>query len=578
MPSLAAFLRSVKFKKSPSETESLLQNPPAKRRSCPLAPQVRLQRTNSATGPESFNMFRRKVNPNSARPDNPDILEVPETPGERDVEKESKIQHLQQNFSSQSQPITNDLLELHVDPPKSLHPISDAPNISTISRDTITGESTSNISSQSPLSLSTSPIRESHSPHATNHKPPFLTLPSPNESFDTFNVNIDFTKFETANIEVVTHHESPSPKLITNHDFLFLVDDPPGINRRAWDAVCEIVIGVANRLTPIAAKDTPKISDIPQDTPTISIRFINSPRFIVHIQNLNQISNLFNCVTRDVPKYINRQAHPVQKLVPAYIPPLRTLEYYFWNVYNERLQKNTWIGQKPTTIILFVSSPLGNRPDDMDLFIARCADKLNANQIPLPLVSIMVVQCNTDPVVHRQLVDTRRMITWEWYTPRGKPSSLTPAGGNRMTPVRGSMLIQDIPEQKRRRPQRDWVDIITCGDLERVGGISAIEGVIEDEIRRGLHRRKKFQKEVAMNYLTHLGKENSSQMRQDAARFNDNDNLQYELPNSDELWSAGKFRGPTERQTEIEYVHDAYPDRAASSLVVVNNGRIDYYD
>lgn len=179
MPSLAAFLRSVKFKKSPSETESLLQNPPAKRRSCPLAPQVRLQRTNSATGPESFNMFRRKVNPNSARPDNPDILEVPETPGERDVEKESKIQHLQQNFSSQSQPITNDLLELHVDPPKSLHPISDAPNISTISRDTITGESTSNISSQSPLSLSTSPIRESHSPHATNHKPPFLTLPSP---------------------------------------------------------------------------------------------------------------------------------------------------------------------------------------------------------------------------------------------------------------------------------------------------------------------------------------------------------------------------------------------------------------
>jgi hypothetical protein len=180
--------------------------------------------------------------------------------------------------------------------------------------------------------------------------------------------------------------------------------------------------------------------------------------------------------------------HPssTQKQSPANIPPLRTLEYHFWTVYNEKLQKNAWVGQTPTTIILFSSSPVGNRLEDMDLFIARCAEKLNHDQVPLPLISIMIVQCNADPILHRQLAETRRSITGEWYTPRTTPKpTMSPppaAGGNGRgggPPPRRSMLNPYIPEQ-RRRPQRDWVDFITCVDWERAGGLSAIKGMIEE--------------------------------------------------------------------------------------------------
>ena len=199
--------------------------------------------------------------------------------------------------------------------------------------------------------------------------------------------------------------------------------------------------------------------------------------------------------------------HSFQKFPQENNPPLRTLEYHFWNVYNEKLQKNAWIGQTPTTIILFTSSPLGTRPEDMDLFIAQCAELLNADQVPLPLISIMVVQCNSDLNLHRQLVDTRRIINMEWYAPRPKPTSPPTIG--RKPVAKGSIFSPArIPEWKRR-PQRDWVDIITCVDWERAGGISAIKEIIEDDIHRGIHRRKKLQKEAAMNYLTHLGKENA---------------------------------------------------------------------
>jgi hypothetical protein len=70
-------------------------------------------------------------------------------------------------------------------------------------------------------------------------------------------------------------------------------------------------------------------------------------------------------------------------------------------------------------------------------------------------------------------------------------------------------LNSSVPEQKKR-PQRDWVDVITCMDWERTGGIASIKNLVEDELQRGIHRRKRVQREVAMAYLTHLGKEDSS--------------------------------------------------------------------
>ena len=86
-----------------------------------------------------------------------------------------------------------------------------------------------------------------------------------------------------------------------------------------------------------------------------------------------------------------------------------------------------------------------------------------------------------------------------------------------------------IPEPKRR-PRRDWVDIVTCVDWERAGGISAIKEIIEDEIHRGIHRRKKLQREVAMNYLTHLGKANASQVQEDKRTKVENSNY---IPGND---------------------------------------------
>jgi hypothetical protein len=71
------------------------------------------------------------------------------------------------------------------------------------------------------------------------------------------------------------------------------------------------------------------------------------------------------------------------------------------------------------------------------------------------------------------------------------------------------MLNPYVPEQKKR-PQRDWVDVITCMEWERTGGVASIKNLVDDELQRGIHRRKKVQREVAMEYLTHLGKEDSS--------------------------------------------------------------------
>jgi hypothetical protein len=68
------------------------------------------------------------------------------------------------------------------------------------------------------------------------------------------------------------------------------------------------------------------------------------------------------------------------------------------------------------------------------------------------------------------------------------------------------MLNPYVPEQKKR-PQRDWVDVITCMDWEHTGGVVSIKNLVEDKLQRGIHRRKKVQREVAMAYLTHLGKD-----------------------------------------------------------------------
>jgi hypothetical protein len=186
----------------------------------------------------------------------------------------------------------------------------------------------------------------------------------------------------------------------------------------------------------------------------------------------------------------------------------------------------------PTTIVLFALSPVSNRPEDLDLFIADCAEKLNAGKVPLQLITILVVQCNTDSVLYRQLLETRRAISWRWYTPKPEVSAtVSPAGSGRST--KSSMLNPRISEPKRR-PQRDWVDIITGTDWERVGGLPVLTGMIETEIRQGTQRRKELQKEAAKNYLSNLGDEDSIQTltdkRREGSHINDDNHSRCGFP------------------------------------------------
>ena len=503
---------------------------------------------------------------------------------------------LKSHFTSQSMSATNGLAALRISTPNTslrqsidtginphvAHPINQAPLVRPAS----------------PLSppYSTTPTStpESSSPRLSESQPVFLSLPPAESSFDTFNVNtIDFTKLDTK-VELPPKQLSPTSKRITNHDFIFLIDDGPGIDHRAWDTICDLVYGVTKRLVPQAAKEqTPQLSNLPPESPNISIRFINNPRNISRVQTLNQIRNIFNWVTpRDTPKFHRHHPSAVQK-PPPHIPPLRILEYYFWNIYTEKLQKNAWVGQNPTTIVAFISSPLGNRQEDMDLFVAKCAERLNTDQVPLPLISILVVQCNTDPSLHRQLVETRRMITWEWYTPKPKLSALptSPGLGNRNT--RQSMLNPNISEP-RRRPQRDWVDIITCVDWERAGGLPAIKGMIEEEIQKGTQRRKKLQKEVAMNYLSNLGKKENqpspkveSKPMAEPIRQTDDYEPDYNFMESYSPTNTQDAKGYRETvykessPTEIRYPPspDSQHNRGQSSLGFVHAGRgIQYYD
>jgi hypothetical protein len=493
---------------------------------------------------------------------------------QREIIDESGNRFSRQALSSQSMSAASGLAALRINTPNSYRLSTNSRSSpSPISRDTAPEEHSSIVSQRPRISVSglsrTSSTLDSRSALVTNSKPSFLTIPNSSTSLDPFGVDIDFTKFETSKvIEPPVHSESP-PKRVTNHDFLFIIDDGPGIDHRSWDATCDLVSGVSKRLIPLSTKDSP---EFPPETPSISIRFVNNPRTIPRVQNLNQIRIIFNWATpREIPKYQNNRSYTVQKPTLPNIPPLRTLEYHFWTIYNEKLEKNAWVGQNPTTIILFISSPLGNKPDDMDLFIAKCAEKLNLEQIPLPLVSIMVVQCNADPVLHRQLVETRRMITWEWYTPRRKVS-MSPEG--RRPSGRGSGVNPYAPEPKRR-PQRDWVDIITCEDWERAGGVLAIKAVVEREIQRGIQRRKKAQKEAAMNYLTHLGKENTSPVQESTDKGRETIGVaEFNIHNPHEQWDGQhEYHGKGGRSTEVNYIQDYHHNRVASP------GRhIDYYD
>ena len=574
MPSWGTFLRSVNFKKSTPETTMSPADSAVENQKISLfPPQIQIQRSHSSA---SLNLFKKR---------NKQSIEIIRVSDDIQVIQSSNPNRIaEQSLNSQSMSATNGLAALRINTPNSFRPSADKPHFSNMSRNTVPDERPSNVSPQSLTSIfsATLPLstHESQSPHILTTRPSFLTLPTSDPS-ETFNVNIDFTKFEETKVESQPRYDPIPPKRITNHDFLFLVDDGQGIDRRAWDTICDLVSTVTKRLIPVTARDSTQLQDMPHDSPTISIRFVNNPRNIPHVHNTAQIRNIFNWVIpREIPKHHNRY-HPSQKTPPANSSPLRALEHHFWNVYNEKLQKNAWVGQTPTTIILFTSSPLGNKPEDTDIFIAKYAELLNADQVPLPLISIMVVQCNSDLIVHRQLADTRRVINLEWYTPRQKPTP--PQNIGRKPVAKGSMFSPtQIPEPKRR-PRRDWVDIVTRVDWERVGGISAMKEIIEDEIHKGIQRRKNLQKEAAMNYLTHLGKEKTSRVQEHNKTKVDNSNY---IPGYEKRLSwlrDDKFHGKIGGESDVvftsnyhqhQYHHHHHHHRGGGAI---HTGRIDYY-
>ena len=578
MRSWGAFLRGAKFKRSTSETTLSPTDPPVEKlQISSFPPQIGLQRSYSSA---SLNVFRKK---------NKRSIDTIRASDDIEVRQSSDAnRNAEQGLNSQSMSARNGLAALRINTPNSFRTSADTTHPSNLGRDMIPDEEASNVSPQSQISIFSATLPsstpESQSPPVLQSKPSFLALPSSDPS-ETFNVSIDFTKFEETKVDTQPRCEPIPPKRIKNHHFLLLVDDGQGIDHRAWNTICDIVSGVLKRLIPVAGRDSTQLQDIPPDSPTISIRFVNNPRNIPRVQNVAQLRNIFNWVTpREAPKYYDRH-HPSHKPQPiSNNSPLRTLEYHFWKVYNEKLQKNAWVGQAPTTIILFTSSPLANRPEDMDLFVAKCAELLNADQVPLPLVSIMVVQCNSDLILHRQLVDTRRIINLEWYTPRPKPTSPPTIG--RKPVAKGSMFSSARIPQPKRRPRRDWVDIVTCVDWERAGGISAIKEIIEDEIHRGIQRRKKLQKEAAQNYLTHLGKDNASQVQEgNKTKVDDSNSLpgyKKGLSRIGENEFHGKTGGESNFATDhhrqnYQHQHHYQQHHHHKGVGAIHTGRIEYY-
>jgi hypothetical protein len=135
-------------------------------------------------------------------------------------------------------------------------------------------------------------------------------------------------------------------------------------------------------------------------------------------------------------------------------------------------------------------------------------------------------------------------------------------------------------------------------DWERAGGLPAIKGMIEEEIQKGTQRRKRLQKEVAMNYLSNLGKkENNPSPRADekpveteTIRPADEYEPDYNFidayaPNmTPNMQNGNGFRGTTNKgnsPTEIKYPPspDSQHNRGQSSLGAIHAGRgIQYYD
>jgi hypothetical protein len=124
--------------------------------------------------------------------------------------------------------------------------------------------------------------------------------------------------------------------------------------------------------------------------------------------------------------------------------------------------------------------------------------------------------------------------------------------------------------------------------------------MIEEEIQRGTARRKRLQREVAMNYLTGLGKENTTtfQVPEPTLRVVDTfDVTEYEVPrrpSREVSWGGGGqegYRGgrvavPSQRdwgvdnpgKGGVEYSDYHHHQRGPASLGVIHTGRIDYYD
>jgi hypothetical protein len=131
------------------------------------------------------------------------------------------------------------------------------------------------------------------------------------------------------------------------------------------------------------------------------------------------------------------------------------------------------------------------------------------------------------------------------------------------------------------------VDIITCAEWQRAGP-SGIKNIIEEEIQRGSQRRKTVQKELALNYLTHLGKENSSELPRndpkpvsDHEHFNNNGYISTERSRDGSPATRGNngYRttdGHASTPGRSDYIH-----RSGSVSTVdggVSGGRTAYYD
>src|SRR5271163_3355983 len=157
MPSLGAFLRGGKSKKSTSETTTLSSSTPIpptppspidKKLPSP-PPQLRPQRAHSVTSSSSLNMFRKKDKSNL------DSIDADGWQPDLDENNMLSLENVPQHgLNSQSMSATNGLAALRINTPSSFRPSNETARQSTVSRDTAPDESrtTSNTSNITPES------------------------------------------------------------------------------------------------------------------------------------------------------------------------------------------------------------------------------------------------------------------------------------------------------------------------------------------------------------------------------------------------------------------------------------------